>query len=79
MDRRLKVWREMNPSVDVETHMFNFFKGLIGEKNCKLLNVPDTVAENELKTLASIQKLLEQNGKPCCVNLITENDKKHLK
>ena len=25
-----------------------------------------------------MQALLEQNGKPCCVNLITENDSKFL-
>lgn len=38
-----------------------------------------TPAAIETETLISIQNFLEQNGKPCCINLITEADNKFIR
>lgn len=43
-----------------------------------LLDNP-AIAANQDKTLKLMQAKLEQNGKPCCLNLITENDNRFLK
>lgn len=78
MDRRLNAYREMNSSVEVESHIQNFFSQLIGEENCMLLDNPEVAADQE-KTMQLMRAKLEQNGKPCCLNLITENDNRFLK
>ena len=78
MDRRLGAYREMNSSVDADTHIHKFFSQLIGEENCMLLDNPE-VAANQEKTLKLMRAKLEQNGKPCCLNLITEQDNRFLK
>ena len=78
MNRRLGVYREMNSSVDADTHIHNFFSKLIGDENCMLLDNPEVTADQE-KTAKLMRAKLEQNGKPCCLNLITENDNRFLK
>ena len=78
MTRRLGVYREMNSNVDAESHIHNFFSKLIGIENCMLLDNPEMTANQE-KTLNAMRDKLEQNGKPCCLNLITENDNRFLK
>lgn len=40
--------------------------------------VPAVSSENNSQTLKKMQELLEKNGKPCCLNLITESDNKFL-
>ena len=44
MDRRLGAYREMNASVDSDTHIHKFFTQLIGEENCMLLDNPEVTA-----------------------------------
>jgi hypothetical protein len=51
---------------------------LIGEENMMLLDKPEKVANVE-RTLERMREKLEENGKPCCLNLITEDDNKFLK
>ena len=43
--------------------------------------VLNNIAEmaDETQTLTKMQTLLEQNGKPCCINLITDGDNKFLR
>lgn len=77
IDRRLGVYRESNASLESETHIQNFFTKLIGEENCMLLDNPDETRD-EGKTLQRMRQKLEQNGKPCCLNLITDADNKFL-
>lgn len=43
MDRRLKLYRELNVSAEAESHIHGFFTKIIGEKNCMLLDGPSTV------------------------------------
>lgn len=43
-----------------------------------LLDNPEVTA-NQDKTLGLMCAKLEQNGKPCCLNLITDNDNRFLK
>ena len=54
-ERRIKLWREQNPSTEADTHIYNFFKTLVGDKNVMLLQAPDTIAEKESETLKDIQ------------------------
>lgn len=78
-DRRLKIWRELNLTSDGETHIYNFFTRLIGKQNCVLFDAANTLEANEPETRRTMEQLLEQNGKPCCINLVNDNDKKYLK
>ena len=41
LERRLKIYREANSSIEADTHIHNFFTKLIGEENCMLLDNPD--------------------------------------
>lgn len=68
----------MNANVQAETHIFNFFQQLIGKENCMLLDNPEETQDQD-KILKAMRKKLEQNGKPCCLNLITEADNRFLK
>ena len=43
-----------------------------------LLDNPEETLNNE-KTLKLMRAKLEQNGKPCCLNLITDADNRFLK
>lgn len=78
LDRRLNAYREMNSSIQAETHIYNFFQQLIGKENCMLLDNPEETQDQD-KILKAMCQKLEQNGKPCCLNLITEADNRFLK
>ena len=78
LKRRLAIYRETNSNIESESHIHHIFTQLIGEENCMLLDNPEITA-NQDKTLSMMQAKLEQNGKPCCLNLITDNDNKFLK
>lgn len=53
------------------------FGKLVGEENCLHLDGPDSF-QVEHKTLGTLTALCERNGKPCCLNLITDGDNKFL-
>ena len=42
-----------------------------------LLDDPEMTMDQE-KTLKRMREKLEQNGKPCCLNLITDDDNRFL-
>ena len=50
IDRRLTAYREMNASLESETHIQRLFTQLIGEEACMLLDNPDETRDEE-KTL----------------------------
>ena len=82
MSRRLKMFRDQNPQGS-DAYLLACFKKLIGGDDCLSLSVtapmaPDTFATQETKFFGTMRHLLEQNGKPCCINLITESDNKFL-
>ena len=58
MDRRLAAYRESNTSIEVDTHIYNFFTKLIGQENCMLLDNPDETVNQE-KTIQRIRQKLE--------------------
>lgn len=72
MDRRLKLYREQNQQ---DNSVQDFFGKLINKDNIKTVKS----AKEEAKIIASLQKFIEKNGKPCCLNLITDKDIKFLK
>jgi hypothetical protein len=74
MDRRLKVYREQNIH-ESGNSVQCFFKKIIGEENVKVINGLLPEAENQTK----LQEFIERNGKPCCLNLITDKDIRFLK
>ena len=73
MARRLKEWNTRNVADSGET-IKDFFDDAIGHAN--VLVVDSTTEEGE--QLAKMQEIIEQKGKPCCINMITESDKKFL-
>lgn len=75
LDRRLKANRESNAG---PTHLLCFFQAVIGAENCLSLEGQEAL-ESEKEVLKQMTNLTEQNGKPCCLNLITEADNKFLK
>lgn len=74
MDRRLKVYREMNP-LESSQCVNDFFKLTIGEQN--MLTIDCQMEEAKAQLL--MQDHVEQAGKPCCINLITDEDNKYLR
>jgi len=58
LDRRLNVFRELNGSVQAESHIHNFFVKLIGPEQCMLLDKPEET-QNVDKTLKRIRQKLE--------------------
>ena len=78
LNRRLGAYRDQNGTLDSATQISHFFNTLIGKEKCMVLNDIAEMA-NETQTLTKIQTLLEQNGKPCCINLITDGDNKFLR
>ena len=71
MIRRLKDFRARNPD-DGNTR--DFLTKLIGHEN--VLQVDVMLPEKE--QLSKMQEIIEQKGKPCCINMITEEDRKFL-
>jgi len=78
IDRRLKIYRDANPTVDDEKHIVQFFEKLIGQESCKLFDDPEKTVDVN-KTVQDMKELLEQNGKPSAINLITDVDNKFLR
>lgn len=76
MDRRLKIYREQNANTASDKNIIKFFINHITASNCMTVSGQDS--ENAKATTAKMQGLLEKNGKPCCLNLITEADNKFL-
>ena len=58
LSRRLGVYRELNGSIEAETHIHNFFTKLIGDENCMLLDNPEETM-NQDKTLNLMRGKLE--------------------
>lgn len=54
MDRRLNSYRELNSSVQADTHIHNFFTKLIGEEQCMLLDKPEETTNID-KTMKRIR------------------------
>jgi hypothetical protein len=53
----------------------DLFIKIIGKENTKY-----TAFDKEFnKHMAELQEFIERNGKPCCLNLITDADTKFLK
>ena len=71
--RRLKEYRARNVDDSQET-VKDFFNDVIGYQN--VLVVDAMLPENE--QLAKMQEIIEQKGKPCCLNMISDDDKKFL-
>lgn len=69
MDRRLKLYREQT-ALDPGSTLQGFFTSLIGSENVKVL----LSLEEESRNLNLLTTFIERNGKPCCLNLITEKD-----
>lgn len=42
------------------------------------MKVVNAFAEQDAALLTEIQAFIERNGKPCCLNLITERDNRFL-
>lgn len=83
MDRRLKIYRDSNVH-DSGSSVQCFFTKAIQSTN-KGANISENVkvissfAGSDSELLADLQEFIERNGKPCCLNLITERDNKFLK
>ena len=44
-DRRIKAYREANPSVEAESHVAQFFVSLLGSDNCVIFENPEKTAD----------------------------------
>jgi hypothetical protein len=76
MERRLKLYRESNATAASEKHILKFFHDHIGQGNCLVITGPESDQPKE--TLSKMLAICEKNGKPCCLNLITEPDAKFM-
>lgn len=83
MDRRLKIYRDANPS-DSGHSVQDFFSKALARlngdvpisENVKTLHA---IASGDMEQLVEIQEFIERHGKPCCLNLITDRDNKFLR
>ena len=73
MVRRLKDYRGRNVEDSGET-VRDFFTWAIGPANVLTIDAMTPEAEQILK----MQEIIEQKGKPCCINMITDSDKKFM-
>lgn len=73
MARRLKEYRTRNVDDSGET-VRDFFTEIIGYQN--VLSVD--ASQPEPQQLAKMQEVIEQKGKPCCINMISDDDRKFL-
>ena len=83
MDRRLKIYRDQNVH-DSDNTVQSFFSKALSSINrgapiSDNVKVASTFHEGDAELLHQIQSFIEVNGKPCCLNLITERDNKFLK
>jgi len=73
MARRLKDYRAKNPEDSKET-IKEYFIEHIGHEN--VLVVDSTLPQEE--QLVKMKEIIEQKGKPCCINMIADSDKAYL-
>ena len=73
MTRRLKTFRTTNVDDSGET-VKDFFTDIIGYQNVLCV---DASKPND-EQLSGMSELIEQKGKPCCINMISDDDKKFL-
>ena len=73
MARRLKEYRTRNVDDSGDT-VRDFFTEIIGYQN--VLHVDCQLPEAD--QLAKMQEVIEQKGKPCCINMISDDDRKFL-
>ena len=71
MVRRLKDFRTRNTE---ENNIKNFMVEMIGHEN--VLDVDAMAEESEI--LGRMKEIIEQKGAPCCINMITDSDRKFL-
>ena len=74
MDRRLKLYREHNIH-ESGNSVQDFFLRYIPKSSAKLLPFDKEPAHQ----MQELQQFIERQGKPCCLNLITEADTKFMK
>ncbi|CDW80676.1 dpy-30 motif family protein [Stylonychia lemnae] len=74
MDRRLKLYRDSTNEATGNT-LISFFSKLLPLDRIRRLNCFDL--EDSLTN--EMSKLIEKDGKPCCLNLINEKDLQYLK
>lgn len=71
MVRRLKEYRARNTD---ENSLKDFFTGAIGYPNVLVVDATGATEEQ----LGKMREIIEQKGKPCCINMITAEDNKFL-
>lgn len=71
MNRRIKEYRAKNNDA---CNVQDFMRNLIGPANVLAVDV----SKPEDEQLRSMQEIIEQKGKPCCINMISDSDKKFL-
>ena len=71
MTRRLKEYRAKNPD---SGNVKDFFVEIIGPAN--VLEIDVQLPEED--QLAKMKEIIEQKGKPCCINMIADSDRKFL-
>lgn len=71
MVRRLKEYRARNTE---ESCVKDFFTQTIGYQNVLAVDCTEPTEEQ----LGKMREIIEQKGKPCCINMITEEDNKFL-
>ena len=73
MIRRLKEYRARNIEDSRET-VKEFFTEHIGYQNILFVDV----GLPEKEKISKMEEIIEQKGKPCCINMISNDDKKFL-
>ena len=73
MQRRLKEFRARNVE-DSGATVKDFFTEAIGYQNVLIIDANSPEEEQLLK----MKEIIEQKGKPCCINMITAEDRKFL-
>ena len=73
MIRSCKEYRSINTE-DSGTTVKDFITEAIGYPNVLVVNASIPNGEQ----ITKMQEIIEQKGKPCCINMITQDDKKFL-
>lgn len=71
MNRRIKEYRAKNNDAN---NVQDFMRNLIGPANVLAVDV----SKPEDDQLLSMKEIIEQKGKPCCINMISDSDRKYL-
>jgi len=72
MTRRLKLYREQNPE---GSNLADFFTKVIGAERVKIVEQ----GGEEHAVFEDLKTFIESEGKPCCLNMITDADNKFLR